>query len=69
MLQMPEATTEGVLQKRCFFNMSQNSEEAPVPEQTPMNFAKFLRTTFSKNASGQLLLKLRHCNNEVRDLL
>ena len=49
--------------------MSQNSQEAPVPEQTPMNFAEFLRTTFSKNAVGQLLLKLRHCNNEVRDLL
>ena len=49
--------------------MSQNSEEAPVPEETPMNFAKFLRTRFLKNNSGQLILKCRHCNNEVRDLL
>ena len=52
-----------------FFKISQNSEEAPVPEETPMNFAKFLRTTSLKNNSGQLLLKCRHCNNEVRDLL
>ena len=28
--------------------MSQNSEEAPVPVETPMNFAKFLRTTLKK---------------------
>ena len=49
--------------------MSQNPEEAPVPEETPMNLAKFLRTTFLKNNSEQLLLKLKHCNNEVRDLL
>ena len=25
--------------------MLQNSEETPVPEETPLNFAKFLRTT------------------------
>ena len=48
--------------------MSQNSQEAPVPEERPMNFAKFLRTTFLKNNSGQLLLKCRHCSNEVRDI-
>ena len=64
MLQLPGGITEGVLQK-----MSQNSEEALVLEETPMNFAKFFRTTFLKNNSGQLLLKCRHCNNEVRDLL
>ena len=40
MLLMPEATTEGVLQKKVFFKMSQNSEEAPVPKETPMNFEK-----------------------------
>ena len=69
MLQRPEGTTEGFLRKSCFFKMSQNSQENPVPEERPMNFAKFLRTTFLKNSSGQLLLKCRHCNNEVRDLL
>ena len=65
---MPEATTGGVLQKKVFFKMSQNSQEAPVTEETPMNLAKFLRTTFLKNNSWQLLLKGRHCNNEVRDI-
>ena len=48
--------------------MSLNSQEAPVPEETPMNFAKFLRTTFLKNNSGQLFLKRSHCKNEVRDV-
>ena len=43
---MPEAATGGVLRKKVFFKMLQNSQEAPVPEVTPMNFAKFLRTTF-----------------------
>ena len=42
---MPEAATGGVLRKKVFFKMLQNSQEAPVPEETPMNFAKFLRTT------------------------
>ena len=51
-----------------FFEMSQNSQEAPVPEETPMNFAKFLRTILLKNNSRQLLLKCRQCNNEVRDI-
>ena len=35
---MPEAATGGVLQKNVFFKMSQNSQEAPVPEETPVNF-------------------------------
>ena len=64
---MLEATTEGVLQKKVFFEMLQNSQEAPVPEETPMNFPKFLRTVFLKNNFGQLLLKCSHSNNEVRD--
>ena len=65
---MPEATTIGVLQKKVLFKMLQDSQEAAVPEETPMKFAKFLRTTFLKNNSGQLFLKCRHCNNEVRDI-
>ena len=69
MLKMLEATTEGVLQKKVSFKMSQNSQEAPVPEEAPVNFAKFLRTIFLKSNSEQLLLKCRHCNNEVKDLL
>ena len=39
-MQMPEAATVGVLQKRVFFKISQKSQEAPVPEETPVNFAK-----------------------------
>ena len=46
LVQMPEAVTGGVPRKKVFFKMSQNSQETPVPEETPMNFAKFLRTAF-----------------------
>ena len=65
---MPEAATGVVLQKKMFFTISQNSQEAPVPEETPMNFANFLKRIFLQNNSVQLLLKCRHCNNEVRDI-
>ena len=67
-MQIPEATTGGVLQKKVFLKMSHNSQEASVPEKTPLNFAKLLGTNFLQNNSGQLLLKCRHCNNEVRDI-
>ena len=56
-MQMPEAATVGVLRKKLFFKISQNSQETPVPEETPVNFAKFLRTPFLQNNSGRLLLK------------
>ena len=56
-MQMPEAATVGVLRKKVFFKISQNSQETPVPEETPVNFAKFLRTSFLQNNSGRLLLK------------
>ena len=49
---MPEAATGGVLRTKVFFKMSQNSQEIPVPEETPVNFAKFLRTPFLQNNSG-----------------
>ena len=61
---MPEASTGGVMQKKMLFKMSQNSQETPVPEETPANFAKFLRTPFLQNNSGRLLLKCGHRNNE-----
>ena len=54
---MPEAATVGVLRKKIFFKISQNSRETPVPEETPVNFAKFLRIPFLQNNSGRLLLK------------
>ena len=65
---MPEAVTGGVLRKKVFLKMSQNSEETPVPKETPMNFAKVLRTPFLKNNSQRLLLKCGHCNNEASDI-
>ena len=64
---MPEAATGDVLRKKMFFKMSQKSEETPVPEETPVNFAKFLRTRFLQNISRRLLLKCRHCNDEAID--
>ena len=54
---MRKAATAGVLRKKVFFKISQNSQETPVPEETPVNFAKFLRTPFLQNNSGRLLLK------------
>ena len=60
---MPEAATAGVLRKKVFFKISQNSQETPVPEETPVNFAKLLRMPFLQNKSGRLLLKA-----EMRDV-
>ena len=48
--------------------MSQNSQEAPVPEETPVNFAKLLRTYFLRNNSRRLLLKCGRCNNEAKEV-
>ena len=39
---MPEVAAGSVLRKKVFFKMLQNSQETPVPEETPVNFAKFL---------------------------
>ena len=35
-----------------------------APDETPVNFAKFLRTTFLENNSRRLLLKCGHCNKD-----
>ena len=43
------------------FKISQNSQETPVPEETPVNFAKSLGTR-------RLLLKWGHCKNETREI-
>ena len=48
---MPEAVTGGVLWKKVFVKILQNSQEAPVSEKTPVNFPKFLRTLFLQNNS------------------
>ena len=65
---MPEAATGGVLRKKVFFKVLQSSRETLVPEETSVNFAKFLRTSFLQNNSGRLLLKCRYFNNEARDI-
>ena len=67
-MQMLEAATGGVLRKKVFFKMSQSSQETPVPEETPVSFAKFLRACFLQNNSKRLLLKCGHFNNEARDI-
>ena len=56
-MQMRKAAAVGVLRKKVSFKIWQNSQETPVPEETPVNFAKFLRTPFLQNNSGRLLLK------------
>ena len=38
---MLEAATGGILWKKVFFKILQNSQEAPVSEGTPMNSVKF----------------------------
>ena len=60
------ANAKGVLRIKVF-KISQNSQETPAPEETPVNFAKSLRTPFLQNNSGQLLLKCGHCKNEARE--
>ena len=39
-----------------------------MPEETPVNFAKFLRTPLLQNNSGRLLLKCGHFNGKARDI-
>ena len=67
-MQMPEAAIRGVMSKKVFFKISQNLQEWFVPEKTPVNFAKLLRTPFLQNDSGRLLLKCGHCKNEEREI-
>ena len=45
-MQIPEVATGGVLRKKVLFKMSQSSQETPGPEQTSVDFSKFLRTSF-----------------------
>ena len=66
--QMPEAAAWGVLRKRVFFKMSQNSQETPAPESISVNFANFWRAPLLQNNSRRLLLKCGHFNNEARDI-
>ena len=60
---MPEAATVGVLRKKVFFKISQNSQE-----ETSVNFANFLRTLFLQKNSGQLLLNSDIAISEAKDI-
>ena len=65
---MAEAATRGVLWKKVFLEVSQNSQEKTCAKVSlllkkrlwhrcfPVNFVKFLRTPFLQNSSGRLLL-------------
>ena len=48
--------------------MSQNLQETPAPEETPVNFTNFFKTPCLQNNSGRLLLKCRDFNDEGRDI-
>ena len=66
MVDMTEAVVQRCSVKKVFLEISQNSQETPVPEAAraillkkrlwhkcfPVNFAKFLRTPFSQNTYG-----------------
>ena len=65
---MQEAATGGVLWKRVFFKILQYWQETHVPEETSVNFAKFLRRPFLQKNSERLLLKYVHCKNESREI-
>ena len=54
--------------KRGFLTISQNSQETPASEETPVNFEKLLRAPFLQNNSGRLLLKCRHGRDEAREM-
>ena len=61
------ANAKGVLRIKVF-KISQNSQETPAPEETPVNFAKSLRNPYLQNNSGRLLPKCGYFNNEARDI-
>ena len=63
---MPEAATVGVLRKKVFFKISQNSQEIPVPEEAPINFGKFLNAFFTEQL-WTTASQSGYCSNEARD--
>ena len=65
LVQMPEATIRGIMWKKVFFKISQNLQEALVPEKTPVNLATFSIISFLQNSFGRLLLKCGHCKNKA----
>ena len=58
-MQMPEAATGGVLSKKVFFKISQNSQETPAPEETPVNFVKIFKKTFFTEQHRTTASKMR----------
>ena len=54
--------------KKVFLKILINSQETSAPEETPVNFSKYLRVPFLQNNSGRLLLKCGHCKIEGREM-
>ena len=68
LVQILEAATASVLRKKVFFKISQNLQKTPVPEETPVNFAKFLKNTFFTEQLRTTASGSGYCNNEARDV-
>ena len=66
-MKMPEVAIVGVLRKKIFSKISQNSQETPVPEETLVNFAMFLRTPFFTEQLRTTTSESGCCNNEARE--
>ena len=56
-MQMQKAAAVGVLRKKISSKISQNSQETPRPEETTVNFAKFLRTLFLQKKADIAITK------------
>ena len=56
---MPESGIGGVTWKKVFFKISQNSQETPLPEETPVNFAKFLSALFFTEQHRTIAYEIR----------
>ena len=56
-MQMQKAASVGVLREKVSFKILQSLQGTLVSGETPVNFAKFLRTPLLQSNSGRLLLK------------
>ena len=54
--------------KKCVLSNFAKYTGTPAPEETPVNFTKFLRRLFLQTNSRQLHLKCRHCKSKAREI-
>ena len=65
-MQIPEAGSRGVVWKKMFFKILQNSQETPVPEGNTYEFCKMFKNTF---LTEQLRTTASvHCKIEAREM-